>query len=74
MSEDHWQVIEVTGVGIGELWFDTVDQDLSQQAAEQAAERNERWVAVPMPYDPDDAIPIGHKVDDYDREVVERHV
>ena len=71
MSDAHWQLVEITGVGLGEMWFDTVAEDLTQDEAERRASSRERYVAVPMPYNPDETIPIGHVTDDYDREVVE---
>jgi len=71
MSSNHWQLVEITGVGIGELWFDVVADELDQATAESRADRNERHVAVPMPYDPDGPVPIGAVVDNYEREIVE---
>jgi hypothetical protein len=75
MSEsdtDHWQVVEITGVGIGEMWFDVVAEDLSQETAEQRADQRDRYVAVPMPYDPDIPPEIGQVVDDYNRQVIDQ--
>jgi len=71
VNDAHWQLVEITGVGLGEMWFDTVAEDLHQDEAERRASNRDRYVAVPMPYNPDEAIPIGHVTDDYDREVVE---
>ena len=70
-SENHWQVVEITGVGLGEMWFDVVADELSRDAAETRASRHERHVAVPMPYSPDPPAGIGEIVDDYEREVVD---
>lgn len=67
----HWQVVEITGVGLGEMWFDEVADDLTRDEAERRASKNERHVAVPMPYEPDHEVPIGHVVDNYERTVVE---
>jgi hypothetical protein len=67
----HWQLVKITGVGLGEMWFDQVADELTQREAEQRAANRDRYVAVPMPYDPDGAVPIGHVVDDYERQVVE---
>jgi len=68
---DHWQVVKITGVGLGEMWFDPVKENITQQKAERRASKRERYVAVPMPYSPEHEVPIGHVVDDYDRQVVE---
>jgi hypothetical protein len=70
-GDDHWQVVEITGVGLGELWFDEVADELTQREAERRASNRERYVAVPMPYDPDHEVPIGHEVDSYERTVIE---
>lgn len=70
-KDSHWQVVKITGVGLGEMWFDEVADELSQREAERRAGKRERYVAVPMPYNPDHEVPIGHVVDSYDREVVE---
>lgn len=69
---DHWQIVEITGVGIGEMWFEVVDDSLSQESAEQRADQRDRYVAVPMPYDPEIPPGIGQIVDDYERKVVDR--
>lgn len=72
-TEDrHWQVVEVTGVGIGELWFDVVQEELDRETAESKASMAERRVAVPMPYSPEEPVGIGEVTDDYRREVVEQ--
>ena len=68
---DHWQLVEITGVGLGEMWFNKVADDLTQREAERRASNRERYVAVPMPYNPDHEVPIGHVVDSYERQVVE---
>jgi len=68
---NHWQVVEITGVGLGEMWFDEVADELTQREAEHRAANRERYVAVPMPYEPDHEVPIGHVVDSYNRKVVE---
>lgn len=50
-----WQVVEVTGVGNGELWFDVVEQGLRRPEAQAKAGRNERHIAIPEPSEqPDD--------------------
>lgn len=67
----YWQVVEITGVGIGEMWFDVVDDELPQDTAETRADSRDQHVAVPMPYDPDHPVPIGSVVDDYERKVVD---
>ena len=75
MSESgtgYWQIVEITGVGLGEMWFDVVADELSRDDAESRASRQKRHVAVPMPYNPDPPAGIGEVVDDYEREVVER--
>ncbi|USZ73772.1 hypothetical protein [Natronosalvus halobius] len=69
---DHWQVVEITGVGIGEMWFDVVADELSQDVAERRAGQRDRHVAVPMTYDPGEPVGIGQVVDDYDRAVIDR--
>lgn len=68
-DEAYWQVVEITGVGSGEMWFDVVADELSQDDAETKADQDERHVAVPIPYNPDPPAGIGQYVDDYDREV-----
>jgi hypothetical protein len=70
-KDRHWQVVKITGVGLGEMWFDEVADGLTQREAERRASKRERYVAVPMPYDPEHEVPIAHVVDSYDREVVE---
>ena len=70
-TDAHWQVVEITGVGLGEMWFDVVQDDLTQQDAQRRAERRDRHVAVPMSYNPE-GVPIGGRVDDYNRTVVEQ--
>ncbi len=42
-----WQVAEVTGIGAGELWFETVDDGLSQRSAEIQASRADKHIAIP---------------------------
>jgi len=42
-----WQVAEVTGIGVGELWFDTVADGLSQETAERRASRSDNYIAIP---------------------------
>jgi hypothetical protein len=71
-DDDHWQLIEITGVGLGELWFDVVADELDQRTAERRASNRERYAAVPMPYNPDEEVGIGEEVDSYTREVVSR--
>lgn len=74
VEKDHWQVIEIDGVGIGELWFDVVDDGISRSEAEKRARTRPRLVAVPEPYEPkgDDREKMnepGAVVDDFEREV-----
>ena len=69
---DHWQVVEISGVGIGEMWFDVVRDGLPQDEAERRAGRRDRYVSVPMSFDPDEPVGIGQVVDDYRREVVDQ--
>jgi len=69
-DDGHWQVVEITGVGLGEMWFEVVADELSRDDAETRASRQERHVAVPMAYSPDPPAGIGEVVDDYEREVV----
>ncbi|ELY96524.1 hypothetical protein [Natrialba taiwanensis] len=45
----RWQVAEGTGIGIGELWFDTVADGLTQRAAEDRARGVDNHVAIPEP-------------------------
>lgn len=42
-----WQVAEVTGIGVGELWFDTVADGLSQDVAERRASHSDNYIAIP---------------------------
>jgi len=51
---DRWQVVEVTGVGSGELWFDVVDNDLTKRRAQNRAGGVDRHMAIPMNEVPDD--------------------
>ena len=44
-----WQVVEVTGIGIGELWFETVADGLRQDTAESRAARQDNHIAIPEP-------------------------
>ena len=54
-TERGWQLVEVTGIGIGELWFETVADGLTQQSAESRASRRDKYLAVPEPAEgPDD--------------------
>jgi hypothetical protein len=63
-----WQVAEVTGIGVGELWFDTVADGLTQDAAETRARRKENHIAIPetgeMPDDWGDQFLNGELEDD----------
>ena len=58
MGEDStaetWQVAKVTGIGVGELWFDAVETGLSQNSAERKAQREESHIAIPENELPDD--------------------
>jgi len=73
---EHWQVVKVTGVGIGELWFDGVTTEVSEERAKELARRERRWIAVPIPYEPTDEekeeiyTQPGVTADDYERGVV----
>lgn len=49
-----WQIAEVTGIGAGELWFETVESGLSQDSAERKAQLEERHIAIPENELPDD--------------------
>jgi len=71
-DEEHWQVVEITGVGLGEMWFDVVAEELDKRTAERRASNRERYVAVPMSYSPEEPVGIGEVVDDYRQEVVSR--
>lgn len=51
MSE-HWQVAKVTVIDKGELWYETVSEDMTQRRAEELARKEDHWVAIPTPYDP----------------------
>lgn len=72
MSE-YWQVVRVTGVGLGELWFDGVTTEVSQERAEELARKEADWIAVPIPYEPteDERAEMDRnfdlQVDDYER-------
>jgi len=68
----HWQVVEITGVGLGEMWFNVVSEGLTQRQAETRSANRDRHVAVPMPYSPDEPVGIGKVVDHYDREIVDQ--
>jgi hypothetical protein len=46
-SDAAWQVVEVTGIGIGELWFDSVRDGLSQRQAERRAGKQDSYIAIP---------------------------
>jgi len=50
MAQSHsegWRVVEVTGIGVGELWFDAVSDGLSKTRAERKARNEARWIAIP---------------------------
>jgi hypothetical protein len=52
---DQWQIVEVTGIGHGELWFEVVEADLSKRDAQRRAARGEEeHIAIPMDEVPDD--------------------
>lgn len=72
MTRKHWQVVRVTGVGLGELWFDVEHKRLTQNQAEDEARRADDLIAIPMSYDPTDEesreiLGGGKVVDDYER-------
>jgi hypothetical protein len=46
-SDATWQVVEVTGIGIGELWFESVRDGLSQRQAERRAQKQDSYIAIP---------------------------
>lgn len=46
-GDQHWQVVEVTGIGVDELWFDAVDEGLTQRAAEDRATGVDNHIAIP---------------------------
>lgn len=51
----QWQVVEVTGIGDGELWFETVADGLSERPAQLRANKDQRYIAIPEPQTmPDD--------------------
>ena len=43
----NWQVVKVTGIGVGELWFETVADGLEQSEAETRAGRRTKHIAIP---------------------------
>ena len=49
-----WQVAEVTGIGTDELWFDTVEDELTKRRAQNRAGGVDRYIAIPMNELPDD--------------------
>ena len=49
MTAKDWQLVEITGVGIGEMWYDLVEDELTENNARRRAARNKDWHAVPMP-------------------------
>jgi hypothetical protein len=51
---DQWQVAEVTGIGLGELWFDVVEDGLTKRRAQNRAGGVDRYIAIPMNELPDD--------------------
>lgn len=67
IQTDRWQVVEITGVGMGEMWFDVVKSTLPKYRAESLASREARHVAVPMSARADTAKVLEHEepVDDY---------
>jgi len=74
---DHWQVVQVTGIGHGELWFDKVTEEVTHRRAEELARKEPDYIAVPTPYDPTEAETElidkeGFVVDDYQRGVTEQ--
>jgi hypothetical protein len=46
---DGWQVVEVTGVGFGEMWYEIVVDGVPRDVAESRANRRAFHVAIPMP-------------------------
>ena len=54
-ATDQWQVVEITGIGHGELWFDVVEDGLQERDAQRQAARSEpQYIAIPMNELPDD--------------------
>jgi len=51
---DRWQVVEVTGVGSGELWFDVIETGLTKRRAQNRAGGVDRYITIPMNDLPDD--------------------
>lgn len=49
-----WQVAEVTGIGADEMWFDTVEDELTKRRAQNRAGGVDRYIAIPMNELPDD--------------------
>jgi hypothetical protein len=40
-------VVEVTDIGIGELWFESIRDGLSQRQAERRARKQDSYIAIP---------------------------
>lgn len=52
--ERNWQVVEITGVGIGEAWFDQIRYGLTKSQAQDKAKKRDDWVAIRMAGDADE--------------------
>jgi hypothetical protein len=53
-AESVWQVVEVTGIGHDELWFDVVEDGLTRGRAQRKASGADEYIAIPENEVPDD--------------------
>lgn len=53
-TESVWQVVEVTGIGHDELWFDVVEDALTKRRAQRKASGADEYIAIPENEVPDD--------------------